>query len=89
MRKLFIALTLVGLLTLMMAVPAFAHVHPITPLQDCGQANDNAGGKGTNGTPADDARGGPIIGVIPIDTGNSGLTKGDGGFKATDGHCPE
>ena len=67
---------------------ASAHVHGITPLIDCGTANANAGGNGTDGTPADDANGGPIAGLIPRDTGSAPLTGGDGGRDATAGHCP-
>ena len=78
-------------------VPAASgHVHGITPLIDCGQANANAGAKGTDGTAADDDvgdDGGPISGLIPSASdggpGNSPLAPGDGGFGATDGNCPE
>lgn len=89
MRKLIISAAVALALSLGAATPAFAHVHAITPLLDCGQANDNAGGNGTNGTPADDANGGPIVGVIPINTGNSPLLPFEGGFGATDGNCPD
>ncbi|MDA0231902.1 MAG: hypothetical protein O3C69_00265 [Chloroflexi bacterium] len=67
---------------------ASAHVHGITPLAQISVDNANSGGNGTNGTPADDANGGPITGLIPRDTGNSPLTGGDGGFGATNGHAP-
>ena len=87
MRKMIIGLVLAMLLTLAAVVPASAHVHGITPLRDCGQANSNAGGLGANGTPAQ-APDGPIKGLIPRDVGNEPLTGGDGGFGATDGHCP-
>jgi len=87
MKKLFIALILVMLL-MATVVPAFAHVHGVTPLNDCGKANANAGGNGTNGTPADDANGGPIKGLIPRDTGSGSITGGGGGAGATDGNCP-
>ena len=40
----------------------------------------NAGGNGTNGTPADDATGDPVKGLIPRGTGNSLPTFGDGGL---------
>ena len=88
MKKLMISVVIVLMLSLGAAAPAFAHVHGVTPLIDCGQANANAGGNGTNGTPADDANEGPIVGLIPRDTGNGSLTVGDGGFRATSGHCP-
>ena len=61
---------------------ASAHVHGITPLVALTVDNANSGGNGTNGTPADDADGGPITGLIPRDTGNSPLTGGDGGKDA-------
>lgn len=83
-----ISVAIASALSLGSAAPAFAHVHGVTPLIDCGQANANAGANGTNGTPADDANGGPIAGLIPRDTGTAPLTAGDGGFGATDGHCP-
>lgn len=76
-----------GLLSLM-AVPAGAHVHAITPLGGCSVDNGNSGGLGTNGTPADDGNGGPIAGLIPRDTGSAPLQPGDGGSGAATGHCP-
>ena len=71
MRK-KLSLAIVGsLITAMMfGGVASAHVHGITPLNDV-PANENAGGNGTNGTPADDGEGGPIKGLIPRDTGNA------------------
>ncbi len=88
MRRTMLALIAAALLVVGSAPAAFGHVHGVTPLIDCGVANANAGGNGTNGTPADDANGGPIAGPIPRDTGRAPLTVGDGGFRATDGHCP-
>lgn len=61
---------------------SFAHVHGITPLSQCTVDNPNSGGLGTDGTPADDANGGPIVGLIPRDTGNAPLAPGDGGRTA-------
>ncbi len=87
MRKPILALALLVLM-LALAVPAFAHDHGITPLSECTVDNANSGANGTNGTPADDANGGPITGLIPRDVGNAPLTVGDGGFGATAGHCP-
>jgi hypothetical protein len=72
----------------MAAPPATAHVHGITPLIDCGVANANAGGIATDGTPAAQANGGPISGLIPSTVGEASLGFGDGGFGATAGHCP-
>lgn len=91
MRRSIILLAAVMLLMLAAIPAASAHVHAGTPLLDCGQANANAGGNGTNGTPADDANGGPITGFIPRDTGKAPFSPGPGagpGFGATDGHCP-
>ncbi len=67
---------------------ASAHVHGITPMNGCNVDNPNSGALGVNGTPADDANGGPIIGLIPRDVGNAPLTGGDGGSDAATGHCP-
>ena len=88
MKKLIVTMLVVLALTLAIIAPAFAHVHGVTPLNDCGKANANAGGIGTDGTPADDANDGPITGLIPRDTGNEAITAGGGGFGATNGHCP-
>jgi hypothetical protein len=88
MRRAILLLVLIFVLMLAAVPVASAHVHGITPLIDCGKANANAGGDGTNGTPAAAANGGPIAGLIPRDTGNAPLTIGDGGFGATAGHCP-
>lgn len=82
MRKPMVALLLVLLLLGIMAIPVFAHVHGITPLAPCSVDNLNSGALGTDGTPADDANGGPIVGLIPRDTGNAPLTVGDGGRTA-------
>jgi len=87
MRKLTLALMLLVLL-LALAAPALAHVHGITPLPGCTVDNANSGANGTDGTPADDANGGPITGLIPRDVGNAPLTVGDGGSGAATGHCP-
>lgn len=67
---------------------ASAHVHGITPLIQISVDNPNSGGNGTNGTPADDANGGPISGLIPRDTGSAPLGFGDGGFGAPGGNAP-
>ena len=67
---------------------ASAHVHGITPLRDCTVDNANSGALAVNDTPASTTNGGPITGLIPRDVGSAPLTSGDGGFGATDGHCP-
>ena len=84
MRRLLLALTLAGTLTMGLAAPALAHVHGITPLRCVGVANDGA--NATDGTPAAAANGGPIQGLIPRDVGNAPLTIGDGGFDTP--ACP-
>lgn len=86
-------LLLVFVLSLMVAVlpAASAHVHGITPLLNLGCTGVEFGGtgaNGTNGTPADDANGGPITGLIPRDTGRAPLTLGDGGKTAPVQACP-
>lgn len=88
MRRFLVLAATVTALIAMGASPALAHVHGITPLLGCTVDNPNSGANGTNGTPADDANGGPIAGLIPRDTGNAPLTIGDGGFGAATGHCP-
>jgi hypothetical protein len=87
MRRLLQAALVTCLLTLTTG-PALAHVHGITPLVACTVDNPDSGGNGTDGTPADDANGGPIGGLIPRDVGNAPMTVGDGGFGAAAGHCP-
>jgi len=71
MRRNLLVLAMVLSLLGLVAAPAMAHVHGITPLSGCTVDNANAGGLGTDGTPADDANGGPITGLIPRDTGNA------------------
>jgi hypothetical protein len=80
MRRFTISLLAGLLLTLASLGSALGHVHGITPLNCAGLTteNANAGGNGTNGTPADDANGGPIAGVIPVTTGNAPLVLGPG-----------
>lgn len=75
MRRLIAAVLLAAALSLLSVASAFAHVHGVTPLNcpagtaDSVPNNTNAGGLGTDGTPADDANGGPIVGVIPVAMG--------------------
>ena len=87
MRRSILLLALVLLLMLAAVPAASAHVHGVTPLGQCTVDNANSGGNGTNGTPADDANGGPIAGLIPTTVG-SGAIPGGGGSGATNGHCP-
>jgi hypothetical protein len=84
MRRLLVGITLALSLGLTMAGPAFGHVHGITPLRCVGVAADGA--NRTDTTPAAAANGGPIVGLIPRDTGNAPLTVGDGGFDTP--ACP-
>jgi hypothetical protein len=88
MRRATFVLAACLLLLLALAQPALAHVHGVTPLLQCSVDNSNSGAIATDGTPADAANGGPITGLIPRDVGEAPLTLGDGGFGATDGHCP-
>ena len=96
MRKRILAFVFVAALLMALAVPLFsgvgtasAHVHGITPLLQCSVDDPNSGVNGANGTPADAANGGPIMGLIPNDVGEADLTPMvDGGFGATAGHCP-
>ena len=87
-KKLLMAVVVSMMAAMMFGGVASAHVHGVTPLLDISVDDGNSGGNGTNGTPADDANGGPIKGLIPRDTGDAPLTGGDGGFGATDGNAP-
>jgi hypothetical protein len=87
MRRAVVVMMLLAVLVFALMPVASAHVHGVTPLS-CGIGSANSGGLGTDGTPADDANGGPIAGLIPRDTGNSPLDIGDGGFRpANNPHC--
>jgi hypothetical protein len=79
MRRWTISIVAALLLAAASLGTALGHVHGITPLGCVTTDNPIAGANGTNGTPADDANGGPIAGLIPRDTGNAPLTTGDGG----------
>lgn len=93
MRRFATALLLAAALSVMSAATAFAQVHGITPLNcpagaaDTVPNNPNAGGQGTQGTPADDALGGPIIAPIPINTGNARFTANTGAAGQHSSHC--
>ena len=94
MRRIVLIMMLAALLVLMVAPAASAHVHGLTPLLElsCKVDNSVTGGNRTNGTPADDATGGPIAGQIPRDTGNApflaGFPIGLGFDAANDNVCP-
>ena len=66
-----------------------AHVHAVTPLNDCSVDNlEHSGGRAILDTPADSANGGPIVpGPIPVNTGNAPFGS-DGGGDHADPHCP-
>jgi hypothetical protein len=81
-RRLFLSAAILGVVCLVPALPASAHVHGITPLLQCSVVPSNAGANQTNSTPASATNGGPITGLIPRDVGNAPLTVGDGGFNA-------
>lgn len=96
MRRLITAVLLATTLSLLSVASAFAQVHGVTPLNcpvdspnilDTVPNNPNAGGQATQGTPADDGEGGPIIAPIPINTGNApfGSNSGDAGQHSS--HC--
>ena len=78
-KKLLLAVVVSMMAAMMFGGVASAHVHGVTPLKQLAGPNANAGGNGTNGTPADDLTGGPIKGLIPRDTGEGNVTGGDGG----------
>lgn len=83
MRRFIVSLLSALALALASLGSALGHAHGITPLLCLSTDNANSGGNGTNGTPADDANGGPITGVIPINVGNAPLVSGeDGGRNA-------
>jgi hypothetical protein len=93
MRRVITVVMLTAALSLLGVASAFAHVHGITPLNcpagtaDSVPNNANAGGNGTDGTPADDANGGPIAGVIPIALGGVAFTPNDGDAGQHSSHC--
>jgi hypothetical protein len=74
-----------GLLAVVPATAASAHVHGITPLR-CTPAPANAGANQTDETPASAANGGPIAGVIPITAGGNVVMFGEGFDAAVCSH---
>jgi hypothetical protein len=96
MRRLITAVLLAATLSLLSVASAFAQVHGVTPLScpidtpnilDTVPNNPNAGGQATQGTPADDGEGGPIIVPIPINTGNAPFTANTGDAGQHSSHC--
>lgn len=66
-----------------------AHVHAVTPLNDCSVDNEeHSGARQVLDTPAASENGGPIQpGPIPVNTGNAAFDAGGGGGIA-DPNCP-
>jgi hypothetical protein len=96
MRRLITALLLAAALSVLSVANALAQVHGVTPLNcpvdnpnllDTVPNNPNAGGQGTQGTPADDAEGGPIVAPIPINTGNAPFAANSGDAGQHSSHC--
>jgi hypothetical protein len=75
--RLGVAVGFAGVLTVVPAAAASAHVHGITPLR-CTPAPDSAGANQTDETPASAGSGGPIAGVIPITAGGNVTLFGEG-----------
>ena len=77
------------MLTYVSAESASAHVHAVTPLNECSVDNaEHSGGRAILDTPAAAENGGPIQpGPIPVNTGNAPFGSGGGGAIA-DPHCP-
>ena len=67
-----------------------AHVHAVTPLNDCSVDNpENSGGRAILDTPADSDSGGPIVpGPIPVNTGNAAFDPDTGAGNHADPNCP-
>jgi hypothetical protein len=67
-----------------------AHVHAVTPLNDCSVDNaEHSGGRAILDTPAESENGGPIqSGPIPLNTGNAAFDPETGGGNHADPRCP-
>ena len=67
-----------------------AHVHAVTPLNDCSVDNaENSGGRQILDTPAAVENGGPIErGPIPLNTGNASFDPYSGAGNHADPNCP-
>jgi hypothetical protein len=92
MRRVATAGILAAALSLVTVATTFGQVHGITPLNcpaigDTVPNNPKAGGQGTQGTPADDALGGPITAPIPINTGNAPFAANSGDAGQHSSHC--
>ena len=67
-----------------------AHVHAVTPLNDCSVDNaEHSGGRIILQTPAGSENGGPIQpGPIPVNTGNAAFDLDTGAGNHADPNCP-
>jgi hypothetical protein len=67
-----------------------AHVHAVTPLNDCSVDNaEHSGGRIIPQTPAGSENGGPIEpGPIPLNTGNAAFDPATGGGNHGSPTCP-
>jgi hypothetical protein len=67
-----------------------AHVHAVTPLNDCSVDNaEHSGGRIIPQTPAGAENGGPIEpGPIPLNTGNAAFDPETGGGNHGSPRCP-
>lgn len=97
MNMLALRLVLPSALLLAVFVPVFAgvslasaHVHAVTPLNDCSVDNaEHSGGRVILDTPAAVENGGPIQnGPIPLNTGNASFDPETGGGNHADPRCP-
>jgi hypothetical protein len=77
-RRGILCAMLAGSVIVVPATAASAHVHGITPLDECSVVPDNAGANQTDSTAAD----GVINGLIPSTVGQAPLSCGDGGDSA-------
>jgi len=69
---------------------AAAHVHSVTPLNQCSVDDaEHSGGRIILNTPATVGNGGPIQGgPIPLNTGNAAFDPVTGGGNHGEPHCP-
>jgi len=67
-----------------------AHVHAVTPLNDCSVDNaEHSGGRIITQVPAGSENGGPIQpGPIPVKTGNAAFDPETGAGNHADPNCP-
>jgi len=87
---LIITVCAVSLLGALSVRSVSAHVHAITPLNECSVDNaEHSGGRVIGDTPASVDNGGPIQnGPIPLNTGNASFDPENGAGNHADPHCP-